>query len=232
MNCRQAQHLLDSYLDGELPVSLRAEVHAHRLTCPDCQRAMAIVEVAGDVIGSDRPEPLMSLSFTDRVLSAVRPPEEARVQRIVRFRRAAAFFGPIVSAAALWMFVVSYASLVESVPTPRPLTDRDVVAVPRVAAAVDVAKEAPGSATIVDTLARGLLSPAMATWRDTQRSTRDLLSLGRWVFSSAGEPLGAPSPADGDETDSGVLTQAESMLMDLLAPQNTADTVTESPDVL
>lgn len=232
MNCRQAQNLLDCYLDGELPESLRAEVHAHRLTCPDCQRAMAVIEVAGDVISGDRPEPALSLSFTDRVMCDVQPPHEPRVARIVRFRRTAAFLGPVVSAAAVWMFVVSYVSFSGTVPTHTPSAKRDVVMVPIVASATEVAAVPTGSSTIVDALAQGLLSPAMSTWQDTQRSTRDLVSLGRWAFSTAGEPLGTPSAAEGEDAESGVLVQAESMLMDLLAPKGGAETVTESPDVL
>ncbi|MBN1341556.1 MAG: zf-HC2 domain-containing protein [Phycisphaerae bacterium] len=233
MNCRHAQHLLDGYLDGELPASLRAEVHAHRLTCSECQRAMAVVEVAGDVIGSDpAAAPHISLSFTDRVMGAMKPAEEPRVARVVRFRRVAAFLGPIVSAAAVWMIAFAVLPQGNVGPDPTKLVDVTVMSEPRIAGAVSVSPAPTGSATIVDALAEGLLSSAWATWRDTERSTRDLATVGRLVFSSSAEPFSTPTQDDSDRSESGVLHQAESMLMKILAPTTEGEGIAEGPDVL
>lgn len=232
MNCRHAQHLLDGYLDGELPASLRAEVHAHRLTCPDCQRAMAVVEVAGDVIGDDVAAPVLSLGFTDRVMGGMKPLEEPRVARIVRFRRVAVFLGPVLSVAAVWMVVVSALPRIEHVSGPIPLSDTKVVLTPQTAGVVEMAPAPTASATIADLLTEGLLSPARATWRDTQRSTRDLLTVYQWVFPSAAESLGSTVQEGTDGAESGVLLQAEHMLMKVLAPKAGGETVAESSDVL
>jgi len=231
MNCLHAQHLLDSYLDGELPPSLRAEVHAHRLTCPDCQRAMVITDVAGDVIRGDRPEPEMSLSFTDRVIDAIKPPPEPRVARIMQLRRAAAFLGPVLSAAAIWMLVVSVAPPIESVPTPAPLVKADVVVASPAPSVIEAAASSTGSATIADELAKVFISPAMRTLEDTERSTRELALLGRWVFGVSGKSLEPPLQEQTEDAESSVLVQAGSVLMDLLGSQTEAENV-DGPDVL
>jgi hypothetical protein len=193
---------------------------------------MAVVEVAGDVISTDRPEPSISLSFTDRVMSALNPPQEPRVARIVRFRRAAAFLGPLFSAAAVWMVVVTAVPPVDSVPTPAPLVDADGGAAPQTAAVI---VEAPvpvtGSATIADALAEGPLSMAMSTWNDARRSTRDLAAVVGLVLSAAGEPLSIPSQEEGDDAEVGIASQAEAML-EWLTPKTTPESVEEGPDVL
>ncbi len=236
MNCRHAQHLLDGYLDGELPPSLRAELHAHRLTCSECQRAMAIVEAATDVIASDpMPRPALSTGFTDRTMLALKPPPEPRVQRIIRLRRAAAFLGPALSAAAVWMLVVSALDPIEStISSPRTTQGAKLAVKPEPQTkALIVSADAPSrSATIVDALAEGLLAPAQTAWQDTQRSTRDLLTVGRWLFRPTGEGYAAQTADATEESESGVLLQAESMLMKMLAPEDRGDGVTEGPDIL
>ena len=73
ITCQHATNLFDRYLDGELPASLQAELHAHQLSCVDCQMELAILEACGDVVALDRRgEPALSASFTDRVLLANR----------------------------------------------------------------------------------------------------------------------------------------------------------------
>lgn len=59
MTCRHVQQLRDSYLDGELSSSLMAEVHAHLLQCPECQRQVEMIRIAGHVIAGDRSEPAL-----------------------------------------------------------------------------------------------------------------------------------------------------------------------------
>ncbi|HOA72957.1 MAG TPA: hypothetical protein PL151_01285 [Phycisphaerae bacterium] len=81
ITCQHARHLFDRYLDGELPSSLQAELHAHQLNCSDCQAELALAEAYGDVIAYDRCEPTLSASFTDRVLLAY------RAQQVVAPRR-------------------------------------------------------------------------------------------------------------------------------------------------
>ncbi len=97
ITCRDANQLFDRYLDGELPVSLQTELHAHRLSCASCQDELAMHEVCGDVIALDRREPRLSEGFTDRVLLARRHPLAGPRRR---WGRIALFVGPPLAAAA------------------------------------------------------------------------------------------------------------------------------------
>lgn len=72
ITCQHAKHLFDRYCDGELSPSLQTELHAHQLSCGECQGELALLESCGDVIAYDRCEPTLSASFTDRVLLAHR----------------------------------------------------------------------------------------------------------------------------------------------------------------
>jgi len=53
LTCRQVQHLHDRFLDGDLPASMTAEIHAHLLQCPACQHQMEISRASADVIARD-----------------------------------------------------------------------------------------------------------------------------------------------------------------------------------
>jgi len=104
MTCRQVEHLLDAYLDGELSPSLRAEVHAHRLGCPRCQRRIELLEVCGDVIRMDRREPVLSADFADRVMAGFAASRRARHRRVPWVVRLAA---PLAAAAAVAFAVLN-----------------------------------------------------------------------------------------------------------------------------
>lgn len=71
MRCRHAQELRDAYLDGELSSSIAAEVHAHLLQCPECQRQYEMVRAAGNVIAKDAPPVQLADDFADRVLASL-----------------------------------------------------------------------------------------------------------------------------------------------------------------
>lgn len=194
---------------------------------------MAVVEAAGDVIRGDRSEPTISRSFTDRLMAEINPQPEPRVARVIRFRRAAAFFGPILSAAAVWMIVVASIRPADPVAvSPDPVSMSSKSVEPRVAGVTEIATVPQGSATIGDAL-NGVLAPAWEAWRDTRRSTNDLAAVGRLLFSVAAESTG-PMPSEASESggETGVLLRAESMLMDALAPKGTDEIDTEGPDVL
>lgn len=97
MRCEEARQLFDSYLDGELPAGLATELGAHRLRCPDCRRALALLEVSGHIIASDREPVALGGDFEDRLLACVEP-------RLVRWRRRlhrALYIGPALAAAAV-----------------------------------------------------------------------------------------------------------------------------------
>lgn len=71
MHCEQARQLFDAYLDGELSPSLATELGAHRLRCADCRQALALLEVSGHILRSDRDPVQASDGFTDRLLACV-----------------------------------------------------------------------------------------------------------------------------------------------------------------
>lgn len=71
ITCRSFRHLHDAYLDRELSESQMAEVHAHLLQCPECQRQVEIVRACGDVIALDDRTPQLGANFADRVLASL-----------------------------------------------------------------------------------------------------------------------------------------------------------------
>ncbi len=71
MTCRHVQKLRDAYLDGALSSSLMAEVHAHLLQCPACQRQVEMIRACGSVIANDRSEPELPPGFADRVVASL-----------------------------------------------------------------------------------------------------------------------------------------------------------------
>jgi hypothetical protein len=71
MQCEQARQLFDAYLDGELSPSLATELGAHRLRCANCRQALALLEVSGHILRSDRDTVQASDDFTDRLLACV-----------------------------------------------------------------------------------------------------------------------------------------------------------------
>jgi hypothetical protein len=103
ITCQDAEHLFGRYLDGELSPSLQTELNAHRLNCTVCQNELAMMEACGDVIGLDRAEPVLSASFTDRVLLAQRSrvmPSPRRWSRVLLLT------GSPIAAAACLAFAV------------------------------------------------------------------------------------------------------------------------------
>lgn len=89
MTCRHVGQLRDRHLDGELSPSLAAEVHAHLLQCPACQRQFELYRSVGEVITRDRSEPKLAVDFTARVTAAVsKLPRSSQSQIRLHTRRA------------------------------------------------------------------------------------------------------------------------------------------------
>ncbi len=113
MSCRNAAQLRDRHLDGDLSPSLSAEVHAHLLQCPACQRQHELYRATGDVIARDRTEPRLSDDFAARLLAAIetsprrRPVGPVRLQtrRALRERFWRLAFSVSVPAAAAMLFL-------------------------------------------------------------------------------------------------------------------------------
>lgn len=100
MQCEQARQLFDAYLDGELSPPLAMELGAHRIHCPECRRALALLEVSGHIIASDRDPVDLSSGFSNRLLACMGPPGGRWEQRL---RRVMYIGGPLAAAAVVAM---------------------------------------------------------------------------------------------------------------------------------
>lgn len=96
MRCEQARQLFDAYLDGELSPALATELGAHRLRCAECRRALALLEVSGHILASDRDPVSLPEGFEDRLLACMAKPS-TRWSR--RARHALYIAGPLAAAA-------------------------------------------------------------------------------------------------------------------------------------
>lgn len=103
MDCDQARNLFDAFLDGELSPSLATELSSHRLTCEDCRRALALMEVVEQVVKCDDDlEPIgLCEGFTDRLLACIDQPD---LKRAPLFSRRWLSIGAPLAAAALLAF--------------------------------------------------------------------------------------------------------------------------------
>jgi anti-sigma factor RsiW len=98
MRCEQARQLFDAYLNGELSPSLTTELGAHRVRCPDCRRALALLEVTGHIVASDRDPVTLDVGFTNRLIACMESPQP---RWTVRFRRSLYIAGPLAAAAVI-----------------------------------------------------------------------------------------------------------------------------------
>lgn len=98
MRCEEARQLFDAYLDGELSPALTMELGAHRVHCPECRRALALMEVSGHIVSSDRDPITLRGGFTDRLMACV---DKRSVRWHQRFRRGLYIGGPLAAAAVI-----------------------------------------------------------------------------------------------------------------------------------
>jgi hypothetical protein len=104
MNCREAKQYFDAYLDGELSPTLSTELGAHRVRCADCRRELALLEVSGHIIASDRDAEILDDAFTDRLLACMdRGSASSRWQRM---RRYVYWAGPLAAAAVIVLVLI------------------------------------------------------------------------------------------------------------------------------
>ncbi|MBI4718346.1 MAG: zf-HC2 domain-containing protein [Planctomycetes bacterium] len=97
MRCEQARQLFDAYLDGELSPALATELGAHRLRCAECRRALALLEVAGHIVGADADPVRPPEGFTDRLLACMEPSRATWSHRLRRL----VYAGSALAAAAV-----------------------------------------------------------------------------------------------------------------------------------
>ena len=98
MRCEEASQLFDAYLDGELSPALATELGAHRLRCPDCRRALALMEVAGHIVASDKEPVTVSHGLTDRLMACM---GQGQARWPHRVRRVLYIGGPLAAAAVI-----------------------------------------------------------------------------------------------------------------------------------
>jgi hypothetical protein len=199
ITCQHAKHLFDRHLDGELPSSLQTELHAHQLSCIDCQSELALAESFGDVIAYDRCEPTVSASFPDRVLLAHRAqlkpaPRRNWSQTIIRIA------APMAAAASIAMAVFFIA--------PTASEPRQSLTLGHVAQASDPSIDIMGAsgkarietraarieqmpAGFVDVLLDPVVKQTRTTLDSTRRSLEQLESLVGLGFAGANDTLAA-----------------------------------------
>lgn len=107
MNCREAEQLLDAYLEGELSQALRLEFDAHRLRCWDCQQKLVMMEACQHILHRDAHLPGLSTDFADRVMTEIASRESLETRARRRAWRLGMVSGVLSAAAALvamiWM---------------------------------------------------------------------------------------------------------------------------------
>lgn len=112
MTCRHVASLRDRHLDGELSPSLSAEMHAHLLQCPACQRQFEMFRAVGEVIARDRVEPRLRPDFAGSVVARMSKhpvrksqPIKLHTRRDLRERFWRLAFSASIPAAAAMLFL-------------------------------------------------------------------------------------------------------------------------------
>ncbi len=105
MRCEQARQLFDAYLDGELSATQSTELGAHRLQCGDCRRALALLEVSGHIVASDRDPVSLRSDFVDRLLACM---EAGPARWPYRIRRGLYIAGPVAAAAVIGLAFMGF----------------------------------------------------------------------------------------------------------------------------
>ncbi len=98
MRCEQARQLFDAYLDEELSPTMATEFGAHRLRCPECRQALALLEVSGHIMQTDPESVQLHHSFTERLIACMSDRPERWGPRV---KRALYVGGPLAAAAVI-----------------------------------------------------------------------------------------------------------------------------------
>lgn len=116
INCEQAEHLFDSYLNDELAPSLVTELDAHRLECDSCRQHLTLMEACGNVVRLDTNEPHISEDFTDRLMAIMNQNHSRRgwLQVDRRMKIVGVLLG---TAAAVALLVTLYPGKSQPIPT-------------------------------------------------------------------------------------------------------------------
>ncbi len=164
VTCRHVRQLHDAYIDRELPAGLTAEVHAHLLQCPVCQREVEMVRACGGVIAADRAEPQLDAGFTARMAAMVAeraatktiPFKQVETRRDRRWRRMRSFAMTAIPAVAAMLF---FAILIRpGDETPAPAT-------------------AVRGVTVEQAGVKGMVEPTLSALNETRQAVQDFNQL-------------------------------------------------------
>ena len=199
VTCRHVRQLHDAYVDRELPAGLTAEVHAHLLQCPACQREVEMVRAFGGVIAADRSEPQLDAGFTARMAAVVAeraatksiPFRKVETRRERRWRQLRSFAKTAVPAVAAMLF---FAILIKpSSETPATAT-------------------AVRGVTVEQAGVKGVVEPTLNAVNETRQAVADFNQLFEFAATDA---CNGATRAMGRSTDA---TSSEGSLIDFFLP--------------
>ncbi len=212
-----------------------AEVDAHLLQCPECQRQIDMVRVCGNVISRDQSEPRAADDFAARVLSAL-PRQRAaapapvvlltrRQSRRVVLERVAAGFIPAM-AAMIGLSLLVFPAATDHSTSP----DRQVGR---------VLGESATRTAVSPTLALGvqdIVSPTLSSIDNASRAVGDLQDFAGLTLRDAREQLAAsanPPAAPAEDAFSGAfLMQMLHPLLGVVSPVPTEPAPAQTDDVV
>lgn len=206
LTCRNVRQLHDAHVDGELSPALNAEVHAHLLQCPECQRQIELLRACGDVISRDECEPGLDASFAARVVAALPGALETRRDRRHRLIRMFAS-GSLPAAAAVAFFCLA---IWPSAQAPR----RPSVVAPAVVERLGVSDMVNPAMSAVKTIGNANrivkgetsngLSRGLDAALDSAKEPSEL-SILEFLMPSLGDFIESPEPAPSPEPDAEIV---------------------------
>lgn len=198
MTCRGFRQLFDAYLDGELSESQTAELHAHLLQCPMCQREVELMRAGGDVIALDARGPRLSADFADRVVAALPLTQAASsaARPMHRIRRWAEW-GLMSAAAAVALGVIWFQ---RPGTAPQLAGDQSPVAKPRVAGETVTITDILGGPEVDGMLAAG--RDSLSQWGGVAAQMTDTVdnNLRGLARQAAARPASGAAAAEGDDS--------------------------------
>lgn len=206
LTCRNVKQLHDAHVDGELGPAMNAEVHAHLLQCPECQRQVELLRACGDVIAQDESEPSLGADFASRILASL--PSGLETRRARRHRRIRMFAGAsLPAAAAIALFCVA-------IWPPTQSTGRPSVVAPAVVERLGVSEMVTPTMKALETIgnanqivrgeASKELSRGLSAALDTKNESSGL-SILEILMPSFEEIVDSPEPAELPSSDAEIV---------------------------
>ncbi len=203
VTCRHVRQLHDAYIDRELPAGLTAEVHAHLLQCPVCQREVEMVRACGGVIASDRPEPQLDAGFTARMAAMVAeraaaktiPFRQVETRRDRRWRKLRSVAMTAVPAVAAMLFFAILIRPGDEAPAPA---------------------TAVRGVTVEQAGVKGMVAPTLSALNETRQAVQDFNQLCQIAATDAAN--GATRVMDRSTSAGDKVTTTAPSLLDFFLP--------------